>query len=76
MVFIGVEQGEVRHVNAVVVKADPDKLRARRERALNAVRLSEEELKARVEQGIATPEERDAWREVDIVAFLLANTPG
>jgi hypothetical protein len=32
-------------------------------------------LRERVEQGIATPEERDAWRDVDVVAFLLANTP-
>lgn len=62
-------------MNAVLVKADPAKLRARRERALEFVRLTEDELKARVEQGIATPEELDAWREVDIVAFLLANTP-
>lgn len=33
--------------------------------------LTVEELKDRVDSGIATPEERDAWREVDTVAFLL-----
>jgi len=58
-------------VDAVVVKADPAELRARRERALSLVRLTEDELRARVEAGSATPEERDAWQEVDTVAFLL-----
>jgi len=54
-----------------VIKADPAELRARRERALSSVRLTEEQLRARIEAGTATPEERDAWQEVDTVAFLL-----
>ena len=58
-------------MNAIVVRADPAKLHARRERALTAVRLTEAELRARVEAGTAAPEERDAWQEVDTVAFLL-----
>jgi hypothetical protein len=58
-------------MNAVVVHSDPAKLRARRDRALESVHLTAEELKDRVDSGIATPEERDAWREVDTVAFLL-----
>lgn len=59
------------HVDAIVVKADPVELAARRERALSSVRLPEDELRSRVEAGSATPEERDAWQEVDTVAFLL-----
>lgn len=59
------------HVDAIVVKADPVELSARRERALSSVRLTEDELRTRVETGSATPEERDAWQEVDTVAFLL-----
>lgn len=58
-------------VDAIVVKADPAELRARRERALSSVRLTEDQLRARIETGSATPEERDAWQEVDTVAFLL-----
>jgi|AntDryMetagUQ889_1029465.scaffolds.fasta_scaffold34310_2 hypothetical protein len=64
------------HVNAIVVKADPTELRARRERALSSVRLTEDELRVRVEAGIATPDERDAWQEVDTVAFLLGPSAG
>ncbi len=64
------------HVNAIVVKANPAELRARRERALSSVRLTEDELRDRVEAGIATPEERDAWQEVDTVAFLLGPSAG
>lgn len=59
------------HMDAIVIKADPAELRARRERALSSVRLTEEQLRARIEAGTATPEERDAWQEVDTVAFLL-----
>ncbi|MBV9651716.1 MAG: hypothetical protein JO296_16490 [Pseudonocardiales bacterium] len=58
-------------MDAIVIKADPAELRARRERALSSVRLTEEQLRARIEAGTATPEERDAWQEVDTVAFLL-----
>ncbi len=61
------------HVDAIVVKADPAELRARRERALSSVRLTEDELRARIESGAATPDERDAWQEVDTVAFLLGS---
>jgi hypothetical protein len=46
------------------------------ERALSSVRLTEDELRARVETGSATPEERDAWQEVDTVAFLLGASAG
>lgn len=67
---------EVVHVNAIVVKADPAELRARRERALTSVRLTEDALRARVEAGTATPDERDAWQEVDTVAFLLGPSAG
>jgi hypothetical protein len=56
------------HVDAIVVRADPAELRARRERALSAVRMTEDELCARVKSGSATPDERDAWQEVDTVA--------
>jgi hypothetical protein len=59
------------HVDAIVVKADPTALHARREHALSSVRLTEDELRTRVEAGYATPEERDAWQEVDTVRFLL-----
>jgi hypothetical protein len=58
-------------MDAIVIKTDPAELRARRERALSSVRLTEEQLRARIEAGTATPEERDAWQEVDTVAFLL-----
>jgi hypothetical protein len=61
------------HVEAIVVKADPAELCARRDRALASVRLSEDELRGRVESGRATPDERDAWQEVDTVAFLLGS---
>ncbi|MGH3873829.1 MAG: hypothetical protein ACRDSR_20390 [Pseudonocardiaceae bacterium] len=60
-------------MDAIVVRADPVELRARREQALSSVRLTEDELRARVEAGRATPEERDAWQEVDTVAFLLGS---
>lgn len=60
-------------MDAIVVKADPAELRARRDRALASVRLTEDELRARVESGSATPDERDAWQEVDTVAFLLGS---
>jgi hypothetical protein len=59
-------------MNAIVVKADPKQLRERRARALDAVHLGPEELRARVDDGTATPEEREAWEEVDTVDFLLA----
>jgi hypothetical protein len=59
-------------MNAVLVKAEPDELRARRDRALATVRLGALELRRRVERGDATPDERDAWQEVDTVDFLLA----
>ena len=61
------------HVDAIVVKADPAELRARRECALSSVRLTEDELRARIKSGSATPDERDAWQEVDTVAFLLGS---
>lgn len=63
-------------MDAIVVKADPLVLAARRKRALSLVRLTEDELRARVEAGSATPEERDAWEEVDTVGFLLGPSAG
>ena len=58
-------------MDAIVVKADPEKLRRRRERALQTVHLDADELQARVDDDTATPEEREAWEEVDTVDFLL-----
>lgn len=66
---------EGEHVNAIVIKADAAALRGRRERALKAVHLDEAELQARVEAGAATPDEYDAWQELDTVAFLLGSDP-
>ena len=60
-------------MDAIVVKADPAELRARREHALSSVRLTEDELRARIKSGSATPDERDTWQEVDTVAFLLGS---
>jgi hypothetical protein len=37
------------------------------------VHLDEDELRARLEAGTASPDERDAWQEVDTVAFLLGS---
>ena len=34
--------------------------------------LDADELRARVDDSTATPEEREAWEEVDTVDFLLA----
>ena len=39
---------------------------------LAAVHLDAHELRARIDDGTATPEEREAWEEVDTVDFLLA----
>ena len=58
-------------MDAIVVNTDADALRARWERALAAVHLSEDELRTRVETGTASPDEYDAWQEIDTVAFLL-----
>lgn len=60
-------------MNAIVIKADAAALHARRQRALDAVHLDEDELHARIEAGTATPDERDAWQELDTVAFLLGS---
>lgn len=60
-------------MNAIVIKAEAAALRARRRRALDAVHLDEDELRARIEDGTASPDERDAWQEVDTVAFLLGS---
>jgi hypothetical protein len=59
-------------MNAVVIKVDAAALRDRRQRALDSVHLDEAVLRARVEAGIASPDEVDAWEEVDVVAFLLS----
>lgn len=64
-------------MDAVVVHVTPDTLRARRNRALASVGLTEDELRARVlcrSLGEPTPDERDAWQEVDTVNFLLSGT--
>jgi hypothetical protein len=66
-------KGAATSMNAVFVHADRDKLLARRRRALKAVGLSVEQLRDRVERGVATPEEREAWHEVDSMDFLLAD---
>jgi hypothetical protein len=64
-------------VDAIVVRADRASLDARRARALSSVGgLSEDELQARVESGSATPDERDAWQEVDTVRFLVERSAG
>ena len=65
------QQVRTAEMNAVFVRADRDELRARRARALEAVGLPVEELRDRVERGAATPEEREAWHEVDSMDFLL-----
>jgi len=59
---------------AVLVKAESVDLRARRDRALATVGLTQAELRARVvdySRGELTPDERDAWYEVDVCNFLL-----
>lgn len=56
---------------AVVVHATVADLNARRRRALAHVRLTEAKLIERVRGGRETPDEADAWREVDTVRFLL-----
>lgn len=58
-------------VDSIVIQANPAQLRARRDRALASVRLTEDELCARIDAGDATPEERDAWQEIDTVRFLM-----
>jgi len=62
---------EVGTVDSILIQANPEQLRARRDRALASVRLTEDELRGRIEADSATPDERDAWQEVDTVAFLL-----
>jgi len=62
---------EVGTVDSILIQANPEMLRARRDRALASVRLTEDELRGRIEADSATPDERDAWQEVDTVAFLL-----
>jgi hypothetical protein len=63
-------------MDAIVVPAVPAELKARRKRALESVHLSASELRRRVERRIATPDELDAWQEVDTVDFLLAASTG
>lgn len=58
-------------MDSIVIQANPEQLRARRDRALASVRLTEGELCARIDAGDATPEECDAWQEVDTVRFLM-----
>lgn len=62
-------------MNAVFVQADRAALLARRERALESVRLTVDELRRRIESGVALADEREAWEEVDAVEFLLASLP-
>jgi hypothetical protein len=65
---------EVQHQRAAFVKAESADIRARRDRALATVGLTKAELRARVvdySRGEPTPDERDAWYEVDVCNFLL-----
>lgn len=64
------------HMESIVVQADPASLHDRKARALASVRLTEDTLRSRVESGAATPDERDAWQEVDTVNFLLGPDAG
>jgi hypothetical protein len=56
------------------IRVTREQLHNRRDHALAVVRLTEDELRSRVEDyrlGEPTPDERDAWLEVDTVNFLL-----
>jgi len=64
------EPGERMH--SITVRPDRAALLARSERALASVGMTEGALEGRVSNGTATPEELDAWLEVDTVRFLLA----
>ena len=62
------------NVEPAFIRVTVEQLNARRDSALASVRLTEAQLRARVEgysDGEPTPDERDAWLEVDTVNFLL-----
>lgn len=61
--------GERMH--SIMVWPDRATLLARSERALASVDMTEGALEGRVSDGTTTPEELDAWLEVDTVRFLL-----
>lgn len=63
-------------MDAIVVKVSTAGLEARRQTALDSVRLTEEELRDRVNRGVATPDELDAFEEVDTVSFLMEPSIG
>lgn len=50
-----------------------EEVRARRAAALASVGLDEAELERRFNRGQATPDERDAWNEVEVADFLLSH---
>jgi hypothetical protein len=56
---------------AAIVEVKPDDLTARRAALLAEVGLSETELRARADAHSATPEEWDAWTELQTIRFLL-----
>lgn len=59
-------------MSAVVVRPSHRELEDRKNRALAWVGLSEDALRSRAEEGSLSPDERDAWHEVDTVNFLLS----
>lgn len=58
----------------IFLRVTPGECQARKDRALQSVGLTEDELSSRVVDyscGEPSPDERDAWHEVDTVNFLL-----
>lgn len=58
---------------AEVVEVQPEDLAARRSEVLGSIGLSEAELRARVDDHSATPEEWEAWSELRTIRFLLGD---
>lgn len=58
---------------AEVVEVNPAELAERRSTMLEELGLTEPELRERAEDHSATPEEWDAWTELQTIRFLLGD---
>lgn len=58
---------------AEVIEVQPEDLVARRSDVLASVGVSEAELRSRIDDHSATPEEWDAWAELRTIRFLLGD---
>ncbi len=58
---------------ADVIEVKPEDLAARRSAVLESVGLPEAELRARIDDHSATPEEWEAWTELRTIRFLLGD---